>query len=88
MGKDVGGLKTSIVLLWIFVLIGFGSAAYMFRKLEHLEARLTQCEGRDERFRADLSELGERHNETVKYLQEKEKSDAAMGLLSFLFGGL
>jgi hypothetical protein len=86
MGKDLGGLRTSIVVLWVFVLIGFASAAYLYRKMEHLEMRLAQCEGRDERFRADLVSLGERHNETVKYLQDKEKSDAAMGLLGLLFG--
>jgi hypothetical protein len=79
-------VKASIIALWVFMLIGYGAAAVFYWEIERLEVRLSQCEGRDVAFRADINDLGKRHNETVKYLQEKEDRDAAMGLLGLLFG--
>jgi hypothetical protein len=100
MSKDIGAMKVSVVILWLFVFVGFASAAYLFRKVEHLEARLVQCEGRDQQFRADISHvdsevksLGGSHNELVKYLNKKAELDkqqadtqTGLGLLGLLFG--
>jgi len=100
MSKDVGAIKVSIIVLWLFVFLGFGAAAYLYRKVEHLELRLSQCEDRDQRFRADISHvesdiksLGGSHNELVRYLNkkaelDKQQADAqtGLGLLGLLFG--
>lgn len=93
-------MKASIVLLWLLVVLGFSAAFYLYQKVERLESRLAQCESRDERLQANVTDLdsnmrrlGGAHDELVKYLNkqaeaEQQRADAEMGLglLGLLFG--